>query len=101
MLIGLCFQIGKFGLLGFELAARLGKELAIPMAVIINRAGTGAVDVEAWCDSEGIPVVARIPFMREVAESYAAARLVADDVSEVADAIAAVVSRIAGNGVEE
>jgi len=81
-----------FGMHDLELAVRLGRELKIPMAVVINRAGTGSVDVEAWCEREGIPVVARIPFMREVAESYAAARLVADDVPEVAASIAAIVA---------
>ncbi|MDO9556367.1 MAG: ATP-binding protein [Coriobacteriia bacterium] len=84
-----------FGLHDLELAARLGHELEVPMAVVLNRAGTGSVDIEAWCTREGIPLVARIPFMREVAEKYADACLVADEVPAVADAIAAMVALVA------
>lgn len=84
-----------FGLHDLQLAVLLGKELGMPMAVVINRAGTGTADVEAFCEDEGIPVVARIPFMREVAESYARSALVADEVPEVAEAVGAVVALVA------
>ncbi|MDZ4655395.1 MAG: ATP-binding protein [Coriobacteriia bacterium] len=84
-----------FGLHDLELAARLGHELKVPMAVVLNRVGTGSVDVEAWCTREGIPLVAHIPFMREVAERYADAHLVADEVQAVADAITVVAALVA------
>ena len=84
-----------FGKHDLELAARLGRELGVPMAVVLNRAGTGAADIDGWCASQGIPVVASIPFSREVAESYADAHLVADEVAEVASAIDAIVELVA------
>ncbi len=84
-----------FGEHDLDLAVRLGRELGVPMAVVLNRAGTGSVDIEARCEREGVPVVASIPFMREVAESYADARLAADEVPEVASAIEAVATFLA------
>ncbi len=87
-----------FGLHDLELAVRLGQELGVPSAVILNRAGSGTVDIEAWCAGEGVPVLARIPFMREIAECYADARLVADEVAECAQAIEAVADFVTRGG---
>ncbi|MGB4593654.1 MAG: ATP-binding protein [Coriobacteriia bacterium] len=67
-----------FGLHDLELAVRLGRGLEIPMGVVINRDGAGSADVDAFCAREGLPVLARIPFDRRVAEVYADGGLVID-----------------------
>ena len=61
----------RFGLHDLELAVELGRSLDVPMGVVINRDGSGDTDVAAYCAAEGLPVLARIPFRREIAEIYA------------------------------
>ncbi|MHB0979374.1 MAG: nucleotide-binding protein [Thermoleophilia bacterium] len=77
-----------FGLHDLELSLRLGRELRLPMAVVVNR-DTGAGDVieeisRAW----DVPIVARIPFDRRVAEVYARGDLVGDALPEVSRILA-------------
>jgi MinD superfamily P-loop ATPase len=67
-----------FGLHELELAVDLGREMDIPLGVVINRDGAGASDVSAFCAGRGVPVLARIPFDRQVAEVYADGGLVLD-----------------------
>jgi MinD superfamily P-loop ATPase len=67
-----------FGMHDLDLAVRLGSALGIPMAVAVNRVGTGEADIEAYCAEHGLPVVACIPFDREVAAVYAEGRLLVD-----------------------
>ena len=73
-----------FGLHDLELSLRLGRDLDLPMAVVLNRVGTGEADVEGRCRSWGVPIVARIPFDRRIAQVYARGDLVADELPELA-----------------
>jgi len=68
-----------FGMHDLALAVALGRDMGIPLGVVINRDGAGSVDVTAYCAAERIPVLARIPFDRRVAEVYADGGLVIDD----------------------
>jgi MinD superfamily P-loop ATPase len=45
-------------------------ELGIPVRVVLNRDGIGDDGVERYCESEGIPLVLRIPFDRRIAVAY-------------------------------
>jgi MinD superfamily P-loop ATPase len=67
-----------FGLHDLELMVELGRSLGLPVAIVLNREGTGSVDIAGYCDSEGLPLLVRIPFDRRVAESYAEGRLLID-----------------------
>jgi MinD superfamily P-loop ATPase len=69
-----------FGLHDLELSYELGCELGIPVGVLVNRAGAGATDIDAWCHARQIPVLARLPFDREIAEVYARGDLLASAV---------------------
>jgi len=60
-----------FGLHDLKAAVGVARTLAVPTAVIINRAGIGNDQVEKYCDEENIPIVLTIPFDRAIAESYA------------------------------
>lgn len=68
-----------FGMHDLELAVALGRDMGIPLGVVINRDGAGSADVTAYCAGEGIPILARIPFDRRVAEVYADGGLVIDE----------------------
>ena len=59
-----------FGLHDLKLAVELLKKLKIKHGVLINRAGIGDDRVKDYCDKEGVPVLAQIPFDREVAVLY-------------------------------
>ncbi|MDX9928596.1 MAG: ATP-binding protein [Bacteroidales bacterium] len=56
-----------FGLNDLRLAVTTVRELGIPAGVIINRHGIGNEEVEEWCEKEGLPVLAKIPYDRRIA----------------------------------
>ncbi len=60
-----------FGLHDLKLAVEAIGELGIPMGVIINRDGIGDRGVDEFCTAEGLPVLLRVPFQREIAEEIA------------------------------
>jgi MinD superfamily P-loop ATPase len=68
----------RFGLHDLTLMLALGRALELPMAVVLNREGSGSADVDGLCAREGVPIVARIPFQRRIAEAYADGRLLLD-----------------------
>ena len=59
-----------FGLHDLRLTVETVRQLRIPIGVIINRAGFGDQDVEAYCQKENIPILMTIPFDRKIAEAY-------------------------------
>jgi MinD superfamily P-loop ATPase len=63
-----------FGLHDLRLAVEMVREMKLPMGVIINRDGIGDEAVESFCADEGLPVLLKIPFDREVAEGLAKGR---------------------------
>lgn len=65
-----------FGLHDLKLAHLMLNRLNVGHAVIINRADLGDDAVERYCQSEGIPILACIPFDRRIAEVYAQGKLV-------------------------
>jgi MinD superfamily P-loop ATPase len=68
-----------FGLHDLKLAHLMLNKLGVPHAVIINRADLGDDAVERYCESEGLPILARIPFDRRIAEVYAEGRMLSED----------------------
>jgi MinD superfamily P-loop ATPase len=52
------------------LAVEALRKLEIPFAVVINRFGLGDTKVESYCQREGIAILMRIPFKREIAAAY-------------------------------
>jgi MinD superfamily P-loop ATPase len=57
-------------------------ELGLLVGVVINRDGIGDEKVEAYCQSEGIPILTRIPFDRRIAEVYSEGGLVIEALPE-------------------
>lgn len=71
-----------FGFHDFTLALEAFTPLGKPMAAVMNKAGirdNGAGDdaLRSHCRKSGIPILAEIPFARELAEQYAAGKLAA------------------------
>jgi MinD superfamily P-loop ATPase len=59
-----------FGLNDLKLAVDTVKELGIPHGVVINRSDIGDDKTENYCKDNGIPILLRIPFQREIAVLY-------------------------------
>ncbi len=72
-----------FGLHDLKLAVDTMKELNKAFGVIINRNGIGNDDVENYCKKEKIPVIAKIPNNRKIAELYSGGNLIYNEISEV------------------
>ena len=60
-----------FGLNDLTLAVETMRKINIPFGVIINRSDLGDGNVEKYCRREGIPILMRIPFKKEIASAYA------------------------------
>ncbi len=67
-----------FGLHDLRGNKKLLDILKIPAGVVINRSGTGYDGIQRWCREENLPVLAEIPFDRELAAAAARGRTLAD-----------------------
>ena len=66
-----------FGLYDFRLAHQAFSSMNKPMAAVINRAGLGDDEVRRYCRRHDLPILAEIPFDREVAQAYSQGQVVA------------------------
>lgn len=71
-----------FGLHDLKLAVETMKVIKRDVAVVINREGTGNDSVACYCDRENIPVIAKIPNSRTIAELYSRGELIYPEVPE-------------------
>lgn len=76
-LIVLVTEPTPFGLYDLTLAHQAFSVLNIPMVVVVNRAGLGDEKVYDYCAAHQLPVLAGIPYAREIAETYARGEIVA------------------------
>lgn len=60
-----------FGLHDLDLAVKMCREVGRPVSVIINRADLGNDAVRDYVHKEQLPVLAEIPFLRDIASQYA------------------------------
>jgi MinD superfamily P-loop ATPase len=72
-----------FGFYDLSLAWQAFLPLGKPMGVVINRAGLGNDQVYRFCRQKQVPLLAEIPFDRDIARAYAQGRIIA----EVSDAL--------------
>ena len=72
-----------FGLHDLKLAVETMKALKKEFGVVINRYGLGNDDVIEYCMHENIPVLAKIPNSRKVAEKYSKGQLIYDEIPEI------------------
>lgn len=67
-----------FGLYDLKLAHQAFLPMGKPMALVVNRSGLGDQGVQAYAREQGLPILAEIPFKRELAEHYARGGVLAD-----------------------
>ncbi len=82
-LVVLVAEPTPFGLSDLELAVATLRELALPLAVVINRADVGDYSIDRFCTAEQIPVLLRIPDDRRVAQAYSRGELMVSAVTEM------------------
>lgn len=67
-----------FGFHDFKLAWEAFSPYGKPMAVIINRAGLGDDRVYGFCTAHDLPILAEIPYRRDIAEHYSRGLILAE-----------------------
>ena len=82
-LILLVTEPTPFGLHDLKLAVDTMRELKKNIGVIINRFGIGDNNVEKYCEENNIPIIAKIPNMRRIAEIYSEGNLIYTKIPEV------------------
>ena len=68
------YEPSPLGLSDLKLMVELLELLHLPAGMVINRYQEGLDDVESYARGQGIPVLARIPFDREIAACYSEGR---------------------------
>ena len=71
-----------FGLHDLKLAVETMNKLKKPYGVVINRYGIGNNNVLDYCHEESIPIIAKIPNRREIAELYSKGSLIYKEVDD-------------------
>ncbi len=64
-----------FGLHDLKIAVSLVKKLGFPFGIVINKALENNNLVEDYCKEEGIEILLKIPYSKEIAESYSGGTL--------------------------
>lgn len=73
-----------FGLHDLSLAVETVRKLNKPLAVILNKAGSGDdAIIESYCEKENIRLLAKIPQSRKIAEAYSRGELVWNITDEI------------------
>jgi MinD superfamily P-loop ATPase len=87
-----------FGLHDLRLSVELGRTLGLRMVAVINRCDLGDDAARGYLAGEGVPLVAEIPFRREIAETYASGGLCLDRSPEVLCAVEALGEEVSRAG---
>lgn len=82
-LVILAAEPTPFGFHDFKLMMHLLNELQKPFAVVINKYGSGDSHLEDFCLERKIPIIAKIPHSRKIAENYARGKLALDTNQEL------------------
>jgi MinD superfamily P-loop ATPase len=83
-----------FGLNDLELAVGAGRQMGLPMGLVINRADLGDRRVHEFASREKLPILLEIPFDRQVAETYARGELLVESLPEWREMMQALFARI-------
>jgi MinD superfamily P-loop ATPase len=91
-----------FGLNDLKLAVGLTLKMKVPTGIVINRSDGRDEIIEKYAEAVGVPIVGRIPFKREYAESYSRGEILAAFFDELRDNLLTVydeIGKLAGGPV--
>ncbi len=83
-----------FGLYDLKLAVETMRELGNKIGVVINRYGIGNDDVLKYCENQNIPVLAKFPNDRKIAELYSRGKLIYKQIPEFASILKKMMEKI-------
>ena len=83
-----------FGLNDLRLAVETMQKIQKPVGVVINRWGIGNDEVEKYCDQAQIPILAKIPFDKKIAEYYSNGELVHDKIEHLSTSLHQLITAI-------
>ncbi len=64
-----------FGVSDMKMVVKMLREISIPMAVVINKAGLGDDEVYTYCSNEKLEIIGEISFDETIAKAYAEGEL--------------------------
>ncbi len=85
-----------FGLNDLKLAVEMVRALALPFAVVINRADSGDDQTRRYCAQEQVDVLVEIPDDRQVAEAYSRGQMACDVMPRYRDLYADLLTQLEG-----
>ncbi len=83
-----------FGLHDLELSLQMCEALGVETAALINRSDVGDGQVRSFLANEGVPVMAEVPFDREIATACATGALASTQVPVFASTVDALADRV-------
>ena len=86
-----------FGLHNFKMVYELVRLLGKPCGVLINKQDDPYEPLERFCEEQGIPVLARIPFDPEAAECIAAGEIAAEKLPRYRELFQGLLEKIGGS----
>lgn len=86
-----------FGLHNFKMVHELVHLLGKPCGVLINKQDAPYEPLERFCEEQGIPVLARIPFDPEVAECIASGEIAAEKLPRYRELFQGLLEKIGGS----
>jgi MinD superfamily P-loop ATPase len=87
-----------FGLHDLKLAVDMVRELGVPFAVAVNRAGSGDDRVRDFCREANVEILMEIADDRRIAEAYSRGELIVEALPEYRDLFAAAAGKLLERG---
>ncbi|MFW6044475.1 MAG: 4Fe-4S dicluster domain-containing protein, partial [Planctomycetota bacterium] len=72
-----------FGLNDLRLALNMALKMRIPAGIVVNRSDGEDEIIQGYAEDTGVPIIGRIPFRRDFAETYSQGNLLVDDFPEL------------------
>jgi len=83
-----------FGLYDLKLAVGLALKMGVPTGIVVNRSDGEGDLISDYTKTAGIPIVGRIPFQREYAETYSKGQIIAEVFPEMRENMLSIFERI-------
>lgn len=87
-------ELSPFGLSDMKLIVKLLRDLKVPFGVVINKDDSKENLVESYCQKEGIEILEKIPFDREIAKNYSEGNIIADILPEYRKSFEKILKRV-------
>jgi MinD superfamily P-loop ATPase len=93
-----------FGLNDLKLAVGLTLKMGVPTGIVVNRSNGKDEIIREYAESVGVPIIGRIPFKREYAESYSRGDMLAASFPELKENLLAVfveITKLIGGSIPD